>query len=261
MRDSNVSVFGLKLSEIERHFLGNVKKTKSVFPDETTAIERGLALMFDLTADLNDAVRKNKEPNLYANRSLFARNRQLLLNAYFCMLCSNYGTQFVILRTVLENNDLMRLFNLHPQYAYWWLSSETQKQFPSEIQAKYGKSGKHDIEFGNSWVRNNLFKEIKKEKVAKNIKEIYGELCDYTHPNFKGWQELMGSVRKEEVLMKMPAFAENNIFEAIGLSLLLMQMSFKTVVETFRFSSLFAFFSDLARWQNTSQKLMTRYGS
>jgi hypothetical protein len=61
MRDSNVSLFGLKLSEIERHFLGNVKKTKSVFPDETTAIERGLVLMLDLTADLNGAVRKNKD--------------------------------------------------------------------------------------------------------------------------------------------------------------------------------------------------------
>ncbi len=201
-----MSLFGVKLSEVERHFLGNVKKTKSVFPDETVAIEYGLALMLGLTSDLNDAVRKNKEPNLYANRSLFARNRQLLLNAYFCFLCSNYGTQFVILRTILENNNLMRLFNLHSRYAYWWLSSEKQKRFPPEIQAKYGKSGKYDMEFGNSWVRNKLFKEIKKEKVAENIKEIYGELCDYTHPNFKGWQELMGSMEKEEVLMKMPAF-------------------------------------------------------
>jgi len=254
-----MSLFGSKLSGIERHFLGNVKKTKFVFPDETTAIERGLALMLDLTADLNDAVRKNKEPNLYANRSLFARNRQLLLNAYFGMICSNYGTQFVILRTVLENNVLMRWFDLHPQYAYEWISSETQKRFPPEIQAKYGKSGKHDIVFKSERVTSKLFKEIKKREVAENLKEIYGELCDYTHPNFKGWQELMGSAGKEEVLMKMPAFVEDNTFKTIGLSLYLMQMSFKTVVESFK-DLLFDFFFDLEIWQNTYEKLIARYG-
>jgi hypothetical protein len=251
-------LFGLKLSEVERHLFGNVKKTKSVFPELTLMMEYGLALMFDLTEDVNEAVRKSAEPNLYANRSLFARNRQLLLNAYFCFLCSNYGTQFVILRTVLENNNLMRLFNLHPQYAYWWLSSEKQKRFPPQIQAKYDKSGKYDMVFKNWWVRDELFKEIKKERVAKGIKKIYGELCEYTHPNFRGWHELMGSLGTEEQLLRMPAFSGGNAYEIIGLSLWLVQMSFKALVETFG-----DFVSDfsvhLGGWQNAYNMLMIRY--
>jgi hypothetical protein len=86
-------LFGLKLSEVERHLFGNVKKTKSAFPDVTLTMEYGLALMFDLTEDVDEAVRNSAGPNLYANRNLFARNRQLLLNAYFCFLCSSYGVR------------------------------------------------------------------------------------------------------------------------------------------------------------------------
>jgi hypothetical protein len=250
--------FGSKLSEVERHLFGNVKKTKSVFPEVTLTMEYGLGLMFDLSEDVNEAVSKSVEPNLFANRSLFARNRQLLLVAYFCFRCSNYGTQFVILRTVLENNNLMRLFNLHPQYAYEWLSSEKHKRFPLPIQAKYGKSGKHDRAFKNWRVRDELFKEIKEEKVAEGIERLYSELCEYTHPNFKGWHELMGLLGTEEQLLRMPAFSEGNAYEIIGLSLWSLQVSFKTLVETFgKFVSDFSV--HLGEWQEAYKKLMERY--
>jgi len=253
-----MSLFGLKLSELEHHLFKNTQRTRSAFSEETRAIENGLAMMVDLTNDVNEAIRKKAEPNIYANMRLFARNRQLLLNAYFCMLCSNYGTQFVILRTVLENNNLMRLFNLHPEYAYEWLSSEKQRQFPSQVQAKYGRSTRKNREFKDLRVRAQLFREIKKEKVAKEIKEIYGQLCDYTHPNFKGWHEVMGLHGNEEVLLRMPAFVGDNAIEAVKLSLWLMQLSFKTMVETSRvFISDFGV--DLDRWQRTCNKLMVKY--
>jgi hypothetical protein len=50
--DANMPLFQLKLSGIEHQFLENVKKTKSVFTDETKAMESGLALMFDASLNL-----------------------------------------------------------------------------------------------------------------------------------------------------------------------------------------------------------------
>jgi hypothetical protein len=234
---TELSFLGPKLSGLERQFSENADKTKAVFAEETTTIESGLALMFKLTAELNETLRKKNDPNLLANRNLFARNRQLLLEAYSSTLRSNYGTAFVILRTVLENNNLMRLFNLHPEYVSEWLSGE---------------------EFENWWVRDELFKEINKEDVGKNIREIYGELCDYTHPNFKGWQELLGSAGTEEVLLETPAFVGDNASKTIGLAFLLMELSFKTVVETFK-SSLFSFTYDFTKWQLTWKKLIDKF--
>jgi len=151
-----MTLFGLELSEVENRLFNNIKKTKSTFPEETQIIEFGLALMRDLTQITQDAVNDYKtKPNLFANHNLFARNRQLLLNAYFCLLCSSYGTQFVILRTVLENNNLMRLFNKNPQFAFEWLSEDVQKRFSEETQLKYGKSKKKKLEVTLSNSTNN----------------------------------------------------------------------------------------------------------
>ena len=107
---------------------------------EKFLIELGLALMRDITQITEEASKEYpKKPNLYANHNLFSRNRQLLLNAYFCLLASSYGTEFVLLRTVLENNNLMRLFNKNHQLAFEWLPTEKQKRFTAEIQLSYGK--------------------------------------------------------------------------------------------------------------------------
>ena len=140
-----MSLFGSDITEVENRLFENMKKTKAVFPEEIRRIEWGLALMRDLTQITKDAIKDYQtKPNLFTNHNLYSRNRQLLLNAYFCLLSSSYGTEFVILRTVLENNNLMRLFNKSPQYAFEWLSEDVQKRFPKETQIKYGKSGKHD---------------------------------------------------------------------------------------------------------------------
>jgi hypothetical protein len=114
------------------------------------------------------------------------------------------------------------------------------------------------MEFGNSWVRRKLFEEIKKETVAKDIKKIYGELCEYTHPNFRGWHELMGLLGTEEQMLRMPAFSEGNASEIIRLSLWLFQMSFKTLVETFG-KSVSDFSVHLGEWEKAYKKLMERY--
>src|SRR3990170_2134587 len=133
-----MTMFGRKLVKIESKLLANAEKTKFVFPEETQTIEFGLELMTNLTRVMNDNVKSIwKKPNQVANFNLFARNRQLLLNAYLCALNSSYGTQFVVLRTVLENNNLMRFFNSDPKSAFEWLSSETQERFPSDVRSLY----------------------------------------------------------------------------------------------------------------------------
>jgi len=252
-------LFGLKLSEIETRLLENIKKTKSIFPEEIQRIEFGLALMRDLTQVTQDAVKDYKtKPNLYANHNLFARNRQLLLNAYFCLLSSSYGTQFVISRIVLENNIQMRLFNKNPQHAFEWLSKEKQKRFSKETQLKYGKSGESKRRFDAWWVRNQVFKEVEKIKVGREIKELYRDLCNYVHPNFLGWQELVGRRGESEIILNMPRFLLNNAEKAVGITLYLTQLSFKTFYETFKdYAGGFA--DQMKEWQDNFNKLIVRY--
>lgn len=254
-----MTMFGSKLAEVESRLFDNIKKTKSIFPEETQRIEFGLALMRDLTQVTQDAVKDYKtRPNLFANHNLFARNRQLLLNAYLCLLCSSYGTQFVILRTVLENNNLMRLFNKNPQYAFEWLSKEKQKWFPKETQSKYGKSGKSNRPFKAGWVRKQVFNEIEKEKIRSGISKFYGELSNYTHPNFLGWQELVGRRGESEIILNMPRFLLNNAEKAVGITLYLTQLSFKTFYETFKdYAGGFA--DQMKEWQDNFNKLIVRY--
>ncbi len=95
-------LFGSNLSEVENRIFENFKKTKSVFPEEICLIESGLALMFKLTSISKDVCKEyQNKPNFYTNHNLFVRNRQLLLQAYISCLSSSYGSEFVILRTVL----------------------------------------------------------------------------------------------------------------------------------------------------------------
>jgi hypothetical protein len=254
-----MGLFGFKLAKVESRLLDNIKKTKSIFPEETQRIEFGVALMRDLTGVTQDAVNDYKtKPNLFANHNLFARNRQLLLNAYFCLLSSSYGTEFVILRTVLENNNLMRLFNKEPQFAFEWLSEAVQKRFSEETQVKYGKSGKASQTYEPSFVRKYVFDEIAKEKVRNDVKELYSQLCDYTHPNYLGWQELVGQLGPTEVILNMPRFVPKNTETAMGLTLFLIQLSFKAFVETFE--DYVSGFTDLLKeWQDSYFKLIFRY--
>src|SRR5664280_1974144 len=113
-----MTLFGSDLSKVEKRILENSEKTKKVFSEETNLIELGLKLMWDST-NVTEKAQKDfaENPNLVANTNLFGRNK-LLTNAYSCMLFAAYGTQFVDLRVVLENNNLMRLFNFSHRQAY-----------------------------------------------------------------------------------------------------------------------------------------------
>jgi len=252
-------LLGKVLSKVESRLFDNIEKTKSIFPDETQRIAFGLALMRDLTQVSRDAVNDYKtRPNLFANHNLFARNRQLLLNAYFCLLCSSYGTEFVILRTVLENNNLMRLFNINPQYAFEWLPKEKQKRFSKETQLKYDKSNISNRTFKPPFVRKHIFNEVGKKKVRIEIAKFHDQLSNYTHPNFLGWQELVGQREEGEIMLNMPRFLWKNAETAMGITLYVMQLSFKTFVETYK-NYVGGFADHLKEWQENYNKLIVRY--
>lgn len=251
-------LFGLKLSEVESRLFRNIKKTKSIFPEETQRIEFGLALMRDLTEVTQNAVNDYKtKPDLFASHNLFARNRQLLLNAYFCLLSSSYGTQFVVLRVVLENNFLMRLFERNPQFAFEWLSKEVQNRFPKETQLKYGKTGLFNRKFKVD-LRKRIFRDIAKKKVRSEISSFHKQLHNYVHPNFEGWQELVGKTGQHEIILNMPRFILPIAEKSIGINLYLMQLSFKAFYEAFK-DYLLPFALQLKEWQDDYNRLISKY--
>ena len=115
------------------------------------------------------------------------------------MLCSNYGTQFVIQRVILENNNLMRLFNKNPKYAFEWLPREQQVTFSAKTQQEF-KGCVEKKEFWPSKVRKEFFQEAEKAGLSKLIGNIYDYLSNYAHPNSSGWVEVMGLQGIDEVL-------------------------------------------------------------
>jgi hypothetical protein len=187
-----MALFGSNLAEVDSRLFENLKKTKAVFPEETQRIEWGLDLMRNLTQITKEASKDYPtRPNLYANHNLFARNRQLLVNAYVCLLFSSYGTQFVIAR-------------------------------------------------------------------KQHIEHKRVQLCNYTHPNFVGWQELMGEKGEGEFILNIPAFSTTNSETGIGVTLFLMQVSFKSFVETFK-GYLARFAYQLEEWQDNFNRLIPRF--
>ncbi len=192
--------------------------------------------MRNLTNVTQEAVKEyQKKPNLYTNHNLFSRNRQLLLNAYTSLLFSSYGTEFVIVRTVLENNNLMRLFNKNSNYAFEWLPQSLQNRFSQETKAEFGKTGKFERRFGAGFVRNGVYDGRGKEKVKDDIDRFYSDLCNYTHPNFSGWKELVFRTPDSvEMISNMPRFRDDTAELGVGVVLFSIQTTFKAIVETFK---------------------------
>jgi hypothetical protein len=255
-----MTLFGANLAEVEARLMENQKKTKEDFPEETLTIEFGLALLRDLTLISKDTLKDYQtKPNLFTNLNLFARNRQLLLNGYFCTLSSSYGTQFVILRTVFENNNLMRYFNKKPQCAFKWLSKEIQERFPEETKLKFGTSGKYDVKFHPTTVREKVFEGTGNEKVRSELETFYHQLCDYTHPNFMGWRELVIPQKNGvEIILNMPRYEEKTAKLAVGLLLFSINLTFKAYVLTFK-NYLVVFLDQLKEWNDNYTRLIAKY--
>lgn len=252
-------LFGYNLTQIDERLVNNLKTTKAVFPQEIQLIELGLSLMRDLTKITDEASKDYpKAPNMFANHNLFARNRQLLLNAYVSCLFSSYGTAFVILRTVLENNNLIRLFNKNPQSAYEWLPEEQQQRFMPEIREKFGKAGKHNMTFKPMPVTTLVFGDINNPQIEKEMTKFYGQLCNYTHPNFIGWKELVAIKGDVEIIQNMPSFSSTSGENVVGVLLFSMILTFKGFVETFK-GYLVEFADRLMEWNNAFLKIMVRY--
>jgi hypothetical protein len=254
-----MTLFGSDLSKVEKRILENSAKTKKVFSEETNLIELGLKLMWDST-NITQKARKDfaENPNLVANTNLFGRNRQLLTNAYSCMLFATYGTQLVNLRVVLENNNLMRLFNFSHRQAYSWLDKDKQNEFSAKIQKRYKKckARKH---LSPSSVLRKIHKKTGHDKAKINTAKIYGQLCDYTHPNFLGWQELMGMQGSNEILLDLPVFVGENTDNSLKVMLYLILYSFKTFVETFNLYMDVYTADQLTQWQEKYGKIMPKY--
>jgi len=252
-------LFGAKLSDIESRILENIKKNKAIFPDEIEQIENGLLLIRKLTQITEEASKQYQDkPNFSTNHEIFARNRQLLLIAYVSLLFSSYGTQFVILRTVLENNNLMRLFNKNPKYAFEWLPIKPQKLFTEDVQKKFGKSGIHNRTYKPEFVRKHVFDIAEKQKVRTDIRILYSQLCDYTHPNYAGWKEIVVQKEDSERVLNIPQFSLVESNSATGIYLFMMQLTFKAFVETFK-EYLAGFVFQLRDWQQNNLKLLWKH--
>ena len=195
---------------------------------------------------------------MYANHNLFARNRQLLLSAYICCLHASYGTSFVILRTALENNNLIRLFNKNPQLAFEWLPKDEQLKFEPEIQKRYGTRGKKNETYDPMPVTDLVFDDKTKPEIRKELKKFYGQLCNYTHPNFTGWKELIAYKGDVGIIQNMPTFSPVTGENVIGVLLFSMILTFKAFIETFK-GYLIGYANQLMQWNDDFIKIMTRY--
>lgn len=251
-------LFTKRLSEIEYGLLKNVKRSLFVFPDETMTIEEGLLLMIEMTKVSATAISDYKtKPHLFTNHNLFARNRELLLNCYISILMSSYGAHNVIARTVLENNQLMRLFRKNDYKAFEWLSKEYQSRFPKEIQKEYGKSKLFSQEFWPSTVREIVFDG----QVRNDIQTLYKKLCDYTHPNYESWKHLIYRIGDQEFVLRTPHFVDKITDGIIGLTVYLIKLSIKEFVETFR--TYLKEYPDLVekleKWQSDSNQILFRH--
>jgi len=174
------------------------------------------------------------------------------------MLFATYGTQFVNLRVVLENNNLMRLFNFSHRQACAWLDKNKQNEFSLKIQSRFKKckSRKH---FGPSSVLKKIHKKTGHINAKINTAKIYGQLCDYTHPNFLWWQELMGIQGSNEVLLDLPVFLGENTDNSLKVMLYLILYLFKTFVETFNIYIDVYTTDQLTEWQEKYNKIMPKY--
>jgi hypothetical protein len=190
-----------------------MKRTEYVFPEETKLILAGTNLMRRITSVSKDAIKEfPSNPSLSAIMNLFARNRELVHFSMICLTNGGYASTKVLSRVALENILCMRLFKDKPDLATEWFSSP--------------------VKFRENWppgkIRDELFS--RDSSFNKAYRVFYEQLCNYSHPSFRGWSE---QILKESILWH-PVFSADYASECIGLIFFVIVQSLILFKDSFR---------------------------
>lgn len=192
--------------------MGVVNRTWKIFPEEEKLILASTNLMRRITSISKDAIDEiSIKPNLAAVMNLFARNRELVHFAVVCLMNAGYAPTKVLTRAALENTLCMRLFNKKPYLAKEWFADP--ERFRKEWTPKK--------------IRDELFPKNSRLWRAYNV--FYWKLCDYSHPSFKGWSELL---HKKGILWH-PVFNTDYASECLGMVFFIMVQSLQRFDEAF----------------------------
>lgn len=193
--------------------MGIIGRTEDIFPEETRLIRASTNLMRRMTRVSKDAVKEfSKKRNLQAIINLFARNRELVHFSMVCLMNGGYAITKILSRAALENTLCIRLFNKKPELAKEWFTN------PEEFRKEWTPQK----------IRDELFKEG--SSLWNSYNKFYWKLCDYSHPSFKGWSELV----YDKSILWHPVFNEDYASECIGLSFFIIVQSLQQFTEAFK---------------------------
>jgi len=179
--------------------MNKVQKTIRVaFSDTTYGMEEVLDILSDLTKIMEQVMKDSPQNPDYwrANFDLFARSRVLLRSSYLCLITGNYGSALCLLRSVLENNELMLFFHLEPQeVSEWFTNPNWWREKENRVQQ----------------LRDRIFSILAKgdRKLKKVFDNLYGEISQYIHPRPRGWHEL--KIREGNIvrILRFPEYNQN----------------------------------------------------
>jgi hypothetical protein len=177
-----------------------MRKTEGIFPDEIRLLLKSTNYMRRVTRVAEVAIPTfDKQPYLRAVMDLFCRNRELSHFSVVCLLNGGYAETKILSRVAMENYLLIRLFNLKPELSELWFSN------PEAFRKQWEPKKIRKTLFGNSPTK------------LEGYQKHYSALCDYSHPSFKGWIELMKRVDDSILIASSPEFNADYASECIGL--------------------------------------------
>jgi hypothetical protein len=194
-----------------------ISKTEKVFLEETTLLRKSTNFMRRVTIIANKAIASfDEQPNLRAVMDLFCRNRDIVHFSIVCMINGGYSETKILSRVAMENFLLIRLFNMKPNLAKYWFSNPE--------------------EFRKDWKPEEIRKTVfaKFPRRTRSYSEFYGLLCDYSHPSFEGWIELMKKVDSKVFIGCRPEFNADYASECIGLIYFIIMQSIKGFEDAFK---------------------------
>lgn len=148
----------------------------------------------------------SSEPHLGPSVDLFCRSRELLHFSIVCLVNGGYAEAKILLRAAFENAQLIKLFAIKPDLAKEWIF-EPEK-------------------FKNQWtpskVRRTVVSQEANLEVRNGSDRIYANFCEYTHPSFNGWMELLRKQDNTILISAIPEFNAEYASECIGLICFLM---------------------------------------